>query len=1132
MEVARHKPVDRQATFDTEAQTGNLQLPVIDTNADIVLKTKGKDKVVKDYNANTHYNKKQPVSVKDNENVKIKQHSSEKQKERNKKPVTGTQLANSKQESKDSKRPNVSNPTVKTVASTKKENDTKANTRDKDNKLQAQNHNSDSKQTQAIAISKSSSLSKAIEAKLAAKEQEKKGAENGVKSSTANSTTAKTVPTKSNVAVTQRVAKNEPLTSVQKIGKADQTASQKPIKSETDSSKEKYKEGNSRPAENQQAAAKASVLKGINRKRSTSPVKRDPISKKELKVDKDIIVNANTKGKELKSPREVKERESNKHPSGSKSPPKVESSVKNQNSPKKIEKQADQIDIEDSNKPTSLPTTLNSDKKTVGNAKKESPRRSLDNETFHVKVDDSINEKKSDNVKSEVRLSTDSVGSLSESQKQTYVLSPSPTKVGSHYTRTNRVSNPGRLSPSNESVEPIKLDIKPEADRTKMNGRETYEHVYAERNTLLKAEYTYKKRIKQLEDEANGFLRAIEDLTAENRQLRDQLEQLEGGLHVQGKGENLDNEKIARLEQKNAELELKVTSLENANRQDNSAAEIRQLKEQIVELQSDNQKSNDENKRLRRESDENNKIILALEAEKTTLTKNSNASVSEKQNNMHDLNNEQKQTNKALKEYKAKALSMEKKVDALEYENKTLSDSLAQKKNELDEMLGVMRDENKFDNEIKDLKAQVLKLNKEKRELEMVKNKENRLLNEKIQDTKTELDNKTTEYDEMKIKFDQMEKENKKIKSELGPTKREVERLRQEIDRLKAENEQLRKELDETRVKHGNLLSETKSANKDIIEAKNNLETFNKDLQSIVSDKESQISKLIHQLDSMKEDRDNERKALKVEKEKLISESQKVEQYQIENKKLDSDLKHVMEKLDESKLKEKHLNLQLEDRDFKVSSVEQQVFELNVKLDNHSKRMNDLDREKREMEKEKREWDVKKDKIDDIEASNRRLIEENKRLRGQLEMSSSLTADLVKRPTEQPKDEKGIVEAWVNEKIPSNQHALYVQKDNHNRKRVHLVNPDLHKKRQPFSKSSPSKPSRRVDQRKVESKSSKSPSRSLEDLRKASDTRTPESEHSLPELNKDMRLTGGYGTYSGYREIHANRIRAAHKNVY
>lgn len=721
-----------------------------------------------------------------------------------------------------------------------------------------------------------------------------------------------------------------------------------------------------------------------------------------------------------------------------------------------------------------------------------------------------------------------------KSKNETYVLSPSPSKIESK-SQSRRVSRPGRLSPSNESVEPIKLEQRPSSDKTGMDidRREPYAQVFAERNTLLNAEYTYRKRIKQLEDEANGFLKAIDELTTENKYLRSRVDSLEDASRANGGSETVD--RITELEKDKASLENKIKELEKSSKATDNVDEMRELKEQVVKLQGENQKLNEENTKLNAEKVESKKKLRALEAEKKSLETSVTDVESVKLDKIQDLNKEQRHLNKQLSEYKTKNQGLEKKVDALEYENKTLSETLAQKKSELNELIGVMKDENKFDNEIKDLKNQILKLNKEKKESELAFNKEKRVLNEKLKDVKTSLETKTKDADELKIKLDQVESEHKKMKVEFDPMKKLVESQKKEITQLKEEIERLKQELKERKEAYAKLECETESASKDLKEAKEQLEQFNKELQKIVSDKESQISKLINQMDTMREERENERKSSKDEKEKLASEMEKVERYQENTRRLESDLKNFVEKLDESKLKEKQLSLQLEDKGFEVSNLEHQVFEMNMKMENYSKRMSELDRQKREMENEKREWEVKKDKIDDIESSNKRLLEENKRLRNQIEMSSYASTY---RPPERDPVDKPVVEAWVSEKNSQalNQ-AIYVQNEKqreHRKKKVHLAqqpSSNMQKKRLAFSKSSPVKVSRQ--QKHEESKpSNPSTHRSLEDLRKVGDNKTPESEHSLPELKQDARLTVGYGGLVGYREIHKNRIRAAHKKVY
>ncbi|KAL4241136.1 hypothetical protein ACF0H5_001914 [Mactra antiquata] len=700
-----------------------------------------------------------------------------------------------------------------------------------------------------------------------------------------------------------------------------------------------------------------------------------------------------------------------------------------------------------------------------------------------------------------------------QSKHETYVVSPSVSKIFKKPPAGSKQNNVGRLSPSNETVEQLKLDQK--VGNMDLDRKESYAQVYAERNTLLKAEITYRKRIKQLEEEANGFLKAIDDLTSENTYLRSRVDALEDQLRGQGDLSSVD--KISDLERDKAELENKIKRLEKAANENKTSDETRELKELVVKLQSENQKLNKENVSLKSENEDINKKLEILSTEKKPYSKSDES-----------VDSENKQTSKQIRDLNTKIKGLEKKVNSLEFENKTLSETLTQKKNELGELLGVMKDENKFDNEIKELKTKVTKLTKDKKDAEQAFNKEKRVFNENLQEIKAQLETKTNESNELKIKLDEKEKETIKLKSKAETSKKVIDEQKIEIERLKEENKRLMEEKDEYKEKYTVIVTESESAAQDISDAKDKLEQFNKDLQKIVNDKESQISKLINQLDTMREERELQRKTASEERDKLLSEREKNSDHMKNIRRLETDLKHFVEKLDEAKVKEKTLTNDLDDRNYVVSNLEKQVFELNMKMDNHSKRMNELDRDKREMEREKREWDVKKDKLDDIEASNRRLTEENRRLRGQIEMGNVGSQPDYRMP-DHPADDKPVVEAWVKDGSSHTQ-AIYVQKEKprDRTRKVQLVQPSIQKKRQPFSKSSPVKQKPRSNELKP---SNPNTHRSLEDLRKMSDAaRTPESEHSLPELSHDTRMT--YAGFGGYREIHKNRIRAAHKRIY
>lgn len=116
-----------------------------------------------------------------------------------------------------------------------------------------------------------------------------------------------------------------------------------------------------------------------------------------------------------------------------------------------------------------------------------------------------------------------------------------------------------------------------------------------------------------------------------------------------------------------------------------------ELKAQIVTLQTENQKLNEEIIKLKAEHLENVKKIHDLEKVANTFQKSVTSVESEKLTEIQTLSNE----NSDLKD-----------------QVKRLNEAMVQKKKELDELMVVMKDD-KFEDEIKELKTAKIKLTKD-----------------------------------------------------------------------------------------------------------------------------------------------------------------------------------------------------------------------------------------------------------------------------------------------------------------------------------------------------------------------------------------------------------------------------------
>ncbi|CAG2192857.1 unnamed protein product [Mytilus edulis] len=347
----------------------------------------------------------------------------------------------------------------------------------------------------------------------------------------------------------------------------------------------------------------------------------------------------------------------------------------------------------------------------------------------------------------------------------------------------------------NRLMEPV-VQRKPGSERM----TESYESIYEERRTLLEAEGAYRKRIKQLEDEMNQFLKTIDDLRSENRALRNRIDSLENSENsgnklieskhdkTEAKIENLEKERD-KLTSENNDLTSKLTDIQvKYSKVDNDLAKLRleqnsdsskfdkkfgqlkndlkteqsvrkkledqntilktdkdvlkdevaalrslnknleaineefknenittgelpnkekmELKSQIITLQTDNQSLNEENIKLKAEHLKQVKSIHDLEKTAKSFESSVTAVESSKMTEIHDLQNENAKLKSEIKDLKETHADANNKIKSLESENKVLDETLSQKKVELSELMTALKDDDKFDSEIKRLRAE------------------------------------------------------------------------------------------------------------------------------------------------------------------------------------------------------------------------------------------------------------------------------------------------------------------------------------------------------------------------------------------------------------------------------------------
>ncbi|VDI77058.1 Hypothetical predicted protein [Mytilus galloprovincialis] len=763
----------------------------------------------------------------------------------------------------------------------------------------------------------------------------------------------------------------------------------------------------------------------------------------------------------------------------------------------------------------------------------------------------------------------------------------------------------------NRLMEPV-VQRKPGSERM----TESYESIYEERRTLLEAEGTYRKRIKQLEDEMNQFLKTIDDLRSENRALRNRIDSLEnsensGGNHeneqlnltiqsLQAQNKLIESKhdkteaKIANLEKErdkltseNIDLTSKLTDIQvKYSKADNDLAKLRleqksdsskfdkefaqlrndlkteqsvrkkledqntimktdkdvlkdevaalrslnknleaineefknenittgelpnkekmELKSQIITLQTDNQSLNEENIRLKAEHLKQVKSIHDLEKTAKSFESSVTAVESSKITEIQDLQNENAKLKSEIKDLKETHADANNKIKSLESENKVLDETLSQKKVELSELMTALKDDDKFDSEIKRLRAENDRLKTECEE----KDKKADDSSKHLQEIKIEKDKFETEKNKLNKRINEMLEINEEQKKQMADLQEKLEFGKQEIE----SNKEKLKQID----KYENELSDLKSK----------LHNTEKERDRLIKQKQEEIDDLKLKMERNDVNHKEQIDALKMEYEKEIDElKKKVDFLQKEIEEL-RQLKAVESQLLETndelmKVKEKYSQMVTEVES--KSDLEQRNFQMNM-------RMTQMNNTIKQLERDKKEWLIKKQEFDEVEANNKRLQDENIGLkqRGGIKKVSKQIDKQIEFLERKQKDAETRVkqlEGWVGD--------LYDDDDESHNRATYVGSlqgrkTQPAKKKQPFTKASkPPKTTIRIDHDRP---------RSLDDVQvrekdiyekrsekseKFSHSSTP----SLPAIEPETRLTFGLG----YSQIHRSRIKAAQK---
>ncbi|CAG5117045.1 unnamed protein product [Candidula unifasciata] len=342
-------------------------------------------------------------------------------------------------------------------------------------------------------------------------------------------------------------------------------------------------------------------------------------------------------------------------------------------------------------------------------------------------------------------------------------------------------------------------------------ANETFEDVLTERNDMAKTERVYRMRIRQLEEELKQMVHQCQGLSTENKELR---KTLDGMKAVKEKPENIDLlAKVTKLESDKAKL----------------VAEYNKKLQQMELVMLDSAKIRTVNTELENKVKELEQHIESLNSK---LQSHENEKTRGLETKIRDLQ-------ATMKDLECEKKVVEAKVKSLEYDNISLTDSVENKRREIEDLtnslqtkvlseanLNVLQDENKK------LKQDVTEMNKKLRDLAISKQKLQELLQEQDSTlTKAKSDNeekdkiiaqlrKDSEVKTQEIKKlnesqqASRDKEKESLVSRIASLKAEIDSSLSENYKLKQEREDMARINDMLRQENHDLIEAGKESKK------------------------------------------------------------------------------------------------------------------------------------------------------------------------------------------------------------------------------------------------------------------------------------------------------------------------------
>lgn len=599
-----------------------------------------------------------------------------------------------------------------------------------------------------------------------------------------------------------------------------------------------------------------------------------------------------------------------------------------------------------------------------------------------------------------------------------------------------------------------KLDSNETADPDGIHNLESYNVIYKDRQYLKEANKALKRKQKQLEDDYSEILKKYNDVNTENKLLQQKAELLEQHTTRANDDKIIDLEKHKKEMEERFVMFLKereqyvyrISEMDKErnelqNRYDFLLVEKKDLRLKCEILEVDRAKLKETIKDLeekvpdpvKKAKDE--QLLLSLQAQVIALqisNKDANATIENLKKEIHELmkltsldnmvdrstsvmsmteeekakqNEEQEKQEEILEElkeskqrckillkendgFKMRNIDLESINANLELEKQSLIKDLVEKEKAIKDQSNKLSANAGLDDELESLQDQVKDLTAAKTVLDNELKQEKRIAKEKVRDLDTLLNETKLKLKAAESRSSKLEADRSRLQEEYENLAKSLESQALDIRNLRSRNEQLQNLHEDKNDKYEDLKRKWADASEELRDLKIELNITKQELEQSKLDSKGHIGIINAEMKNVMEDRQGETEHMKQETEKLKKEITQLKHFEHKITTMEAEIRRLMNRL---RMAEKYRKIER----IKVSGKDK------VDVDEDKEQIKELRRKVREVEREKmmllqeqRQWEITKEKYAEVQLANKRLIQENKRVRMEMDNSQYKVGNL------------------------------------------------------------------------------------------------------------------------------------------